>query len=132
MKDFHKLDKAYVTIDTINTILDGVLKIEVIGSSDMKIYIGTVEFSESFSNYSEKSTVFAKTLIQFERKINKILYNMVPEEEIFWIGWNNKRGIEKRDKIEKFYYTKEELFQYIAENKENFLINEWNHIDYCE
>ena len=132
MINYHKLDKAYAIINTINTIIDGCLEIEVIGSDDTEIYIGTVEYSESFSNGVEKSTVMAKTAIHFERKVNKILYNMSPEDEIFWIGWSAKRGFEKRYKIDNFYYTKEEIKQYIIDNKENFLIDTWNHIDYFE
>ncbi len=132
MINYHKLDKVYAVINTVNTIIDGYLKIEVIGSDDTEFYIGTVEYSESFSNGAEKSTVMAKTAIQFERKVNKILYNMSPEDEIFWIGWSAKRGFEKRYKIDNFYYTKEEIKQYINDNKENFLIDEHIHIDYFE
>lgn len=120
-------DKANIIINTTVSEADGILTITVHGNEGINTFCGWIKYSDCFSNYQFKKEFFAKTLTQLELKINKCLYNFLPEDEIFWFGWSSKRGIEKRTKMPTSQDTIEEYYRYCKDNKNNIIINTFQH-----
>lgn len=114
-------DRIYCEIETIETSFHGKLELEYMRSDFTTQTAGILTVSEYFPNHSETEVIVARNFRQFELKLNKVLYNLFPDDEIFWIQWNSEKGFRKLTKIPKDHNEISHYYQYCKDNNDLFL-----------
>ncbi len=129
MKKYYQIcSSADVVVNTEYTYFNSIITVVVNGNSERNFFFARIRYDDFSKTFS------ANTFMQLKRKINKHLYYLLPEEEVFKIFWDEKRGFQKRDKLDEYiFYSAEKrekidfFKKYISENHDNFLIKN----EYC-
>ncbi len=95
-------ESAHVFADTKYTNCDINITIKGTVSEEGKISIVTVKVSDNFGKWEVETELSALNDRQIEYRINRFLYNVFSEEEMFRIHWSFDRSFSIRSKnVEK-------------------------------
>lgn len=112
-------ERCHIDIETEYTSFHGTITVKI--NSNGINNVGIVTVKEDFTWYQEEAPFWGKTLVGLILQINKELYNLFPNEELLWVGFNENRGFEKRVKLNKL--PQEETKKYFQENKNNCILD---------
>lgn len=91
----------YVSVNgqTKYTNCDIRITIDGITSENGKNAVFSIKISDMFNNCLVKKSLFAQNYTQIELKVNRILYNLLPENELVRIHWSIDRSFSMRAKL---------------------------------
>ena len=92
-------DSVFVIGQTKYTDCDIRITIDGIASEDGKNAVFSVKISDIFNNCLVKKDFFANNYTQIELKVNRILYNLLPKDELVRIHWSIDRSFSIRAKL---------------------------------